>query len=323
MNSEISNFENTEMKKEGFINLESLSFEFCDDVLVSTFYDKKFRSLADKEKWIEENKDILKRNKDKIRKAVEDGLIKNADPETLWQFQITKIKEGQEKVLAIKNDLKSRINEIKGEVAKRLGEYLPNWAAKKAKIVFTMNDRSDFCINGDIITVDLGRLLFKHNPTENVKEGVTHEVFHLWMSEGAVWSDSSQDRVSDKDIKDRIIFKTVDEGLAVLISGQSLEGHHVNQGRDFLVYKNESFEAFDRFLSERNREALERIKSEEFRNMGHFYVVGNEIAKAILQHDGVKSFKTLMLDARKSPVVFLQRYQEISKEKSELLKIDL
>ena len=287
-----------------------------------TFYDEKLRSLEDKEKWLEENKDKLEQNKDKIEKSVEDGLIADAEPETIWQFQIDKAKEGQEKVLAIKGELEGQIDEIKIEVAKRLGKYLPDWTARKARIVFTMNERADFCIDRDTIIVDLGRLLFEQDPTEKVKEGVTHEVFHLWMSEGLEWSDSKQDEASDQDLKDRIVFKTVDEGLAVLISGQSLETHHEKQGRDFAEYKNESFESINHFLAEQDREALEKIKDDEFQNMGHFYIVGNEIAKAILQHDGVESFRTLILDAREKPAIFLQRYKEISNENNELPRIN-
>jgi len=321
MNPERHSPKNLESKKEGLINLSSLSFEFCDNDLVHTFYYEKLRLLADKEKWLEENKDTLEQNKDEIAKAVEDGLIADAEPETIWQFQIDKAKKEQERVLAIKRELESRIDEIKREAAKRLGKYLPNWTAGKAKVVFTMNKMADFCIDRDIITVDLGRLLFEQDPTEKVKEGITHEIFHLWMLEGLEWSDSGQDQTSVQALKDRIIFKTVDEGLAVLIGGQSLEKHHTSQGRNFAEYIKESFESFNRFLSENNRDKLEKIKDEEFQNMGHFYVVGNEIAKTILHHDGIEEFKKLIIAARDNPYVFLQRYKEICNENADLPKI--
>ena len=57
--------------------------------------------------------------------------------------------------------------------------------------------------------------------------------------------------------------------------------------------------------------------------MGHFYVVGNEIAKVILQKDGIEPFKKLIIEARKNPAIFLQRYKEICSENIELPKIDL
>jgi hypothetical protein len=323
MNPEKPNNEKLESQREKVINLGALSFNFCENDLVGNFYDEKLRELEDETKWLQENKAMLEQNKDKIVKAVEDGLIADAEPKTIWQFQVDKAKEGQEKVLAIKNELEGRIDEIKADVIKRLGKYLPDWTAEKAIILFTMNEKADFCIDRNTITVDLGRLLFEQNPTEKVKEGITHEVFHHWMSEGLEWSDSEQDEVSDQALKDRIIFKTVDEGLAVLISGQSLETHHTKQGRDFVEYRNESFESFNRLLSEKDRGALEKIKDKEFQNMGHFYVVGNEIAKVILQKDGIEPFKKLIIEVRKNPAVFLQRYKEISGENIELPKIDL
>ena len=320
MNPEtLRNIEQPESQKEGLINLDALSFGFCEEDLVRDYYDEELRGLEDKTKWLQENEPRLEQNRDKIAKAVKDGLIPDAEPETIWQFQVNQL----EKVLMIKGELGSRIDEIKTEVAKRLGEYLSDWTIEKTKILFTINEKADFCIDQDSITVDLGRLLFEKDPTEKVIEGITHEVFHLWMSEGAEWLNSKQDEISDQALKDRIVFKTVDEGLAVLIGGQSLEAHHAKQGRDFTEYRNESFESFNRFLSEQNRETLNEMNDKKFQNMGHFYVVGNEIAKSILQHDGIESFKKLIINAKENPVIFLQRYKEICDGKNELPKIIL
>ncbi len=317
-----NHIENPDRQKEELTNLDSLSFEFCDNDLVSAFYDKKLRSLADKEKWLEKNKENLEQNKDKIIKAVEDGLIADTKPETIRQLQVNKAKEGQEKMIDIKNRLENSIDEIKTEVAKKLSKYLPDWTAKKAKIIFIMNKKADFYIDRNTITVDLGRLLFEQNPVEKVKEGIIHEIVHLWMSERSKWSDSEQDKVSIQDLKDEIVFKTVDEGLAVLISGQSLELHHAKQGKDFVGYKNESFKSFNHFLSGKDREVLEKIKNEKFQNMGHFYVVGNEIATTILQYDGIEKFKKQIIEARDNPLVFLQRYREICNKNTNLPKIN-
>lgn len=323
MNSEISNnIEKPESKREGLINLDALSFEFCDNNLIHNFYDVKLQELEDKAKWLEDNKAQLEQNKEKIAKAVEYGLIVDFQPETIWQFQIDKAKDGQEKVITIKGELENLIDEIKDEVAKKLGKFLPDWSPDKAKIDFTMNERADFCIDNDIITVDLGRLLLEQDPLEKVKEGVTHEVFHLWMSEKSEWSDAEQDEVFDQALKKRIIFKTIDEGLAVLVSGQSLERHHTKQGRYFAEYIEESFKVFNDFLSESDRKRLEKIKDEEFKNMGYFYVVGNEIAKAVLRHDGIERFRDLVVDTKDNPSIFLQSYSEICDKNTELPKIN-
>ena len=323
MDSEVSyNVEKQELKKEGLINIDALSFEFCNDGLIHDFYEEKLRELENKEKWLKNNRKKLEQNKKKIKKAVKNGLIANTNHETIWQFQINKAKEGQEKVPTVKNELMGRIDEIKMAVIKRLGKYLPDWTAKTAKIVFTMNEDADFCIDGDIITIDLSRLLFEQNPTEKVKQGISHEVFHFWMSEGQEWPNSEQSEISDQNLKDRIIFGTINEGLAVLISGQSLSNHHTKQGRDFLEYTNESFSSFNHFLSEENHESLEKIQDEEFQDMGHFYVVGNEIVSTVLQYDGIEKFRAQIVDARDNPSIFLQRYREICDRNKELCKIN-
>jgi len=323
MNPEIpNNIEKSKSQKEGQINIDALSFDFCDDDVVRTFYDEKLHSLEDKEKWLEENKDNLKQNKDRIAKAVEDGLIKDPQPETIWQFQVDKARDGQKKVIEIKRELENKIDEIKKETAKTLSKFLPDWSSDKAKVTFTMNEKADFCIDGGSITVDLGRLLFEQNPIEKVKEGVTHEVFHHWMAEKSKWSDSEQNEVSDQSLKDQVVFKTVDEGLAVLISNQSLEKHHINQGRNFTEYTKRSFDSFNSFFSEDNRDRLEKYKDEEFKNMGHFYVVGNKIVATVLQNDGIENFRKQIVEARDNPSVFLQRYKKICEEDIKLPKID-
>lgn len=111
------------------------------------------------------------------------------------------------------------------------------------------------------------------------------------MAEKSEWSDSKQSEMSDQSLKDQIIFKTIDEVLAVLISGQSLEKHHISQGRNFTEYIKQSFDSFNHFLSEDNRDKLEKYKDEEFKDMGHFYVIGNEIVATVLQNDGIEKFR--------------------------------
>lgn len=192
-----------ESQAEALINLDALSFDFCEDDQVRNYYETKLGELADKDKWLEDNQEQFALNSEKIAKAVQDGLIADSEPETIWQFQLEKATEGQEKVLAVKRELESRVDEIKAEVAKRLDIFLPDWNAGQATIVFTMNERADFCIDSDIITVDLSRLSFEQNPLETVKEGITHEIFHLWTSEKSGWSDSKQNEVSDQTLRER------------------------------------------------------------------------------------------------------------------------
>ena len=107
----------SESRKESSIDLSALVFGFCADDQIKSYYDQKLSEIGDRGKWIEENKEKLTQNKEKILKAVEDGLISDDRPETIWQFQYNKAKEGREKVLQIKKGLEGRVEDIKRSVA--------------------------------------------------------------------------------------------------------------------------------------------------------------------------------------------------------------
>lgn len=309
-------------KNESKIDLDLLSFNFCPDSEADNYYDKKLEELEDKDRWIERNKNELLENKDRIAKAIENGLIADEKSETIWQFQIDRVKQEKEKIVQIKKELNEKIDQIKDGVVKKLSKLLPDWKPDKIIINFTINENADFCVDGDTITVDLERLSSEKDFLEKTVRGLTHEIFHVWMSGGNEWSDSKQDEVSDQVLKERIIFKTIDEGLAVGVSGQSLLEHHKQRDVNYDKYIQESFDAFNKFLKEIDREKLEKIKEKEFENMGHFYVVGNEIAKTILQNMGIEKFRKLVEECRKNPENFLKEYKSISLQSSELPKIN-
>jgi len=166
-------------RQKGNIDISNLSYDFCDDELINTYYEQKLLEIEDKDKWLEENEENLLQSKDRIAKAVQDGLIANDNPETIWQFQIDRVKNGNEKIVEIKKELEGKIEQIKIDVAKRLSEFLPNWKSENATVTFTMNDKADFCVDKNEITVDLGRLLGNEDFIEKVTEGITHEVFHI------------------------------------------------------------------------------------------------------------------------------------------------
>jgi len=308
-------------KQGGNIDISNLSYDFCNDDLISAYYEQKLLEIADKNKWLEENQENLLQSKDRIAKAVQDGLIANDNPETIWQFQMDRIKNGKNEIIRIKAEIERNIEQIKINVAKRLSEFLPNWKSEKATVTFTMNDKADFCVDENQITVDLGRLLKNENFIENVTEGITHEVFHIWMKEKNEWSDSKMTEAIDEELKSQIIFRTVDEGLAVLMGGQSLAKHHEKQGRDYKKYIAESFEFFKRFLKQDNRVELEKMKNPGFKNMGFCYVVGNEIAKTVLQQIGIEKFRKLVEDCRLNPEKIIDEYESICDNNPELISI--
>lgn len=313
---------NIESAENSSINLDKLSFEFCDNDFMHNFYSSKLKELENYTEWFRNNKKLLGENKEKLAKAVEDGVIENSQPETIWQLQIDRAKASQEKAISLKETFERTVHEIKDEVAKRLSKFLPTWAPEKVKIVFTVNEKADFCIDNGVITVDLDRLLFEQNPIEKVKSGATHEIFHYWMAENSKWSDSKQDKAPDQELKDQIIFRTIDEGLAVLISRQSLEKHHTDRGINFIKHTKESFDSFNDFLLEDNRVDLKKYKAEKLKAMGHFYVVGNEIVKTVAKHVSPENFRKLITESRDNPSIFLQKYKELCDEHIELLKIN-
>jgi hypothetical protein len=311
-----------ELKKKGLVDLSALTFDFCTDDLIKNYYDQKLQEIENKDKWMEQNKEKIELNKAKILKAVEDGEISDDLPETIWQFQFDKAREGQKKVLLIKKELESKVEDIKKSVAEKLGDFLPDWILNKGTITFTMNEKADFCVDGDNITVDLGRLLFEKDFFEKTIRGIAHELFHVWLSEKSEWSEGKRDNVSNESLRTRIVFKTIDEGLAVLVSGQSLKTHHEKQGRKYDEFIKESFAVFNRFMSAENRKEFEKIKDGEFQNMGHFYVVGNEIVQTILKNNGVENFRKLVEEVRNNPSKALELYKTICDDNNELPKIE-
>lgn len=141
------------------------------------------------------------------------------------------------------------------------------------------------------------------------------------MKEKNEWSDSNQDNESDEVLKSQIVFRTIDEGLAVLVSGQSLSEHHEKQGQDYQKYIAESFEFFKEFLTQNDRTELEKMNEQEFKNMGHFYVVGNEISKTVLQQIGIEKFRKLIENCRLSPEKIIDEYESICNNNPELIPV--
>jgi hypothetical protein len=174
-----------------------------------------------------------------------------------------------------------------------------------------MNDMANYCVDGKDITADLGRLVHQENPIENVIEGITHEVFHLWMKEKKEQFYLQEENKSEKN---EILFGIVDEGLAVLTSGQSLVIHHEKQGKNYETYKKESFEIFEKLLKDNSANLWELYKK-NFENIGPFYIVGNEIAKTVLQKIGIEKFKVLIDKCRTNPKKIIDEYEKIIDKK--------
>jgi len=308
---------NAESSKESSVELSALNFSFCPDEEITKHYQEQLEDLRDKDKWLAANKEKIAQSKDRIAEYIKDGLMPDDKPESIWRFSVDRIKESESRTIEVKKELEPKTGEIRNAVSGRLAKFLPDWACKGADVNFAINEKSDFWVNDNVITADLTRLAFDKDFVETAVEGTTHEVFHIWMQEG---------RPSTGRPKEEIIFSTIDEGLAVLVSGQSLQKHHEHQGRNYQEYVQESFDAFNKFLREKNKGKIKKMVAEggdgyEFKNMGHFYVVGHEIASAVLENLGIEEFRKIILEARDNPRVLLEAYEVICSKDSELPKI--
>lgn len=297
-------------EKEKIVNLSELSFNFCSDSFIAEHFNKKITAIENKDLWIEKNKAKLVTHKDEVNFLIKNGLIEDDDIETIRLFKLNKYKESERKMLNIKKDLEGKVEYIKKSVANKLKIYLPQWNSPKINVIFTLNKKADFCVDKDVI-VDLQRLTQEDDYLNKTINGITHEIFHVWMSEKSSWENSDIDKKTEEGIKNQIILRTIDEGLAVLIGEQSLKIHHERQGKVYTDYIQESFSAFNEHINN-NKNLKESFKKNEgFNNMGHNYVVGYEICKAILEEKGIDEFRKLLPETKKDPQKMIKLYKEI------------
>lgn len=312
-----------ELSKESEVDLSSLSVDFCSNQEIEQRCQNKLKDIQDKDQWLEKNREKIAKNKSQIQKALEKGLISDDKSETLWEFEAKRLNEIKEKAPLVKQEIEQGIENIKEEVKSRLQKFIPSWKLKEASVTFTMNDRADFWVVGHKITVDLGRLALQDQPLENTIQGLTHELFHVWNKEGI--KDEVNKEKSVEEIKNNAKSDTVNEGLAVLIGEQSLSKHHEEMGRDYNQYIIESFDSFNKILSQANVNAKEfrKLVNKEFRDMGHFYVVGYEIANQILQKMGINKLREIIKDIRENPKLLFQEYKQLCQGDKSLPKINI
>jgi len=101
----------------------------------------------------------------------------------------------------------------------------------------------------------------------------------------------------------------------------SLLRHHERYGREYDNYVKESFRFFREFLSEIDVDKLEEMSNKEFQNMGYFYVVGNEMAKSMLQELGIEKFRNLIEECKINPQRMIEEYRMISKKYPEAISL--
>lgn len=155
-------------------------------------------------------------------------------------------------------------------------------------------------------------------------KGLTHEFFHCWMIEGNEkfkFFCLHKDKHPTNLLKEYIFYKIIDEGLAVLISQQSLEKHHIT--KDYGTYKAESFIVFNKFLAAVKKEELVNFLENEFKNMGHFYIVGYTIAKLIHDKLGIEYMKMKLPEIRRNPFVLFDEFINLDKGSENKFLLDM
>ena len=290
------------------IDLSHVSVRFIDDKTIDRHYVKKASKIADPQKWYDMNRNALENEKPALEKMVADGILPDTRPESLCRYLQNRLASEKTEAERLRDAVKERHQEILRAAASRLSEFIPSWKPEKASLFFTLDERADFRVDGTKITADLGRLAHAKNWLETATAGITHEIFHIWMQEGDDWSDAEMDKATTDKLKKHIVFKTVDEGLAVLVSRQKLSEHHKKSGREYPAYIDQAFQAFRTFLREKHRQRIEKTYKEAFENMGRFYVVGNEMAKAVLQSIGPDEFRALIQESRRDSVKLIEQY---------------
>jgi len=294
--------------REQTVDLSRLTVHVVGEKTLNTYYEKKAAKTMDPEKWYKKNHRALENEKIFLEKMVTDGILSDLKPESLCRFIQGKIETEKADVKRLRIAIRQRSPEMLNAAASRLSEFIPPWNLDEGTVNFTLDDRADFRVDGTKITADMGRLTRAKDWFETTVEGIAHESFHIWMQEGDGWSDAEQESAPLSALINHIIFRTVDEGLAVLISRQKLKEHHEKAGRNYSAYIEESFQAFRDFLHQSKREIVNEIYVEAFENMGHFYVVGNEMAKALLDTLGGNEFRALIQTARQDPAKLIERY---------------
>jgi len=304
-----------EPTQEGQIDLASIPIEFCTDEFISDFYLKQYE---DKEKWLREQRVRNESHREELAKAVQAGILKDSNPETILQRSIYMAYKRKKVLIEFRKEIEIKKDSIMAEVAKRLGKYLPDWSPKNSKIFFTIEQSyTCWCKNNDAY-INLLVFVDVDDPIEKLIQYLTHELAHLWMQEpyfvhGVIYPRG----------KDRLIYSLVNEGFALLNGSKSyIKELHEQQGRNYEEFTKESFEFINDRLTENNPQELEKMTKECTPCLDKIYLVGAKIVETVLEHDGMEKFRALIVRARKDPSLINKRYQEICEINQDLPKIN-
>jgi hypothetical protein len=307
--------ENPKIEKNSEIDLMNVKIEFWSDEQIAAFFDDRLEALNDPENFLSKNQwqlDNLKRH------VAKEGYSDQEIADKFIQREKRRSVEMKEKCIAVKAELESKLELIMEAVHTKLATYLPNWKPSSVKVTFKIMEDADYRHpNNGEVEADLWRIVYKENKVDDVIHGVTHEIFHEWMNEQGELKRLDEYRKEDAESapleigRKLVRARTIDEGLAVLISGQSLKQHHEERGIDYGSFVMESFKYFDDFEKITDAKEQKSVGSAGFKNMGQFYVVGYEIVRAVRDHVGEPRFKELVALARENPELMFEEDENI------------
>lgn len=221
--------------------------------------------------------------------------------------------EAKMKAAEVRSVIEGKKDEILEQVKTRLAKFLPSWQPQQTEITFKIMEDADYRHpSKGRVDVDLWRLSFQEDPVGDIVQGIIHELFHEWMSDGEQRTIKDEDNfTSREEAQASASFKISDEGLAVLIGGQSLETHHKMNAEDYAKLVSESFRFLRDYVALEDIDALKRLYRKGLDNMGPFYVVGYEMASKILEHVGMTRFRELVVLIREDANLLFEEYKAI------------
>lgn len=291
------------------VDLSKIKIKISSDQEVLDVYNIEIEEIEDKEKWIVENKDRLEKDSESIKDAVKKGLLRDVNTESVRDFVLQNKKNERERIVGIKKLIEENMPAMLKEVSMRLGEFFPGWEAPLAFVNFKINRSADYMIDDfNNITADLGRLINKDDPIRDATQGMIHEISHIWINE--------YERVLNPNslvaLKEQARWRTLSEGIAVLLAGQDLRAFHEGKSRNYKEYITEAFSQMDVLLKSDDIEEMLKIREQGEKNMGYFYVVGYEMIRKIFEKNGLEKFREMLPEFRKNPNQFFEEYYKIN-----------
>ena len=306
--------ESSKIEKVSEIDLTKLELNFWSDEQISAFFDHRLKELDSPESFVEKNKWQI----DNFRRHVIDkGYSDKQVVDMFIQREKKQSMEVKDKCIAVKNELEDKTESIMEAVRAKLAMYLPDWRPETVKVTFKIMEDADYRNpNNGEIEADLWRMTYKKDVIDNVIKGVAHELFHEWMNEQGKLKELDQSgNGNGEDVpieigRELVRARMIDEGLAVLISGQSLKAHHEEHGVRYDTFVVESFKYFDDFEKIDDVKEQKVLGSTGFKNMGQFYVVGYEMVRAILDRVGEVRFRELVVLSRDNTEIMFEEYEK-------------